>query len=192
MIDDFSLNASNSFIYAANLIVTDPAGTPISSNRTTRIEVQFYLFEQRTDIRIGDNFTFRVDPSFAKFSVRLFDWPWKATNNTIELRMKLDPPFINFTRQATDEPGVTTFILEEDKEVSTTNGQTRVRVVDTVELDGVAVRQGGVAYQMDSNTSELVLRFSFFNSSLFYDPGTALSRLRECLGGFSLPGVQQI
>jgi hypothetical protein len=165
---DTELGASSSYLFSSVLEIYDSAGDPIENNGS-QVELQFYLFDSKTNISLGD-LDFDVLPSLAKFSIRLFSWPWASPSDSIEMRMKINPSFLNFTRQLnTPKAGVTTFVLEGPQSAAQ-NTKTQLRLVDTVELDGVQVNSGGVQFDMDPATSELVLRFRFFNSSLVYDP----------------------
>jgi hypothetical protein len=85
--------------------------------------------------------------------------------------MKINPSFINFTRQPnTPQAGVTTFILT-GQYAAEQDTKTQLRLIDAIELDGRQVGSG-VLFDLDAATSELVLRFDYFNSTLVYDPGT--------------------
>jgi hypothetical protein len=143
-------------------------------NNKSRVELQFYLFNQTTNITVGEVF-FDAVPSLAKFCVRLFDWPWTSggdyDNKSIEMRMKLTPSFTAATRlDDTPRKGITTFVLS-GQALGSTDAQTQLRLVDSIELDGVDY-EGGVRFHMDALTSELVLEFDHFNSTLVYDPGS--------------------
>jgi hypothetical protein len=165
---DTELGASSSYLFTSALEMYDGMGDPIASNGS-QVELQFYLFDSATNISLGD-LNFDVLPSLAKFSIRLFSWPWASPSDSIEMRMKINPSFLNFTRQPnTPKAGVTTFVLEGPQSAAQ-NTKTQLRLVDTVEVDGVQVNSGGVQFDMDPTTSELVLSFGFFNSSLVYDP----------------------
>lgn len=161
--------------YTANLAFEDADGTPIDppgASDDTRLEVSFFLFQNQTDIVAGD-ISFSALPSQAKFSISLFSWPWMnrggCESNKLELRMQIEPLFSSFTRERDDE-GVTTFIISGQYPDDT---RTQLRMIDAATIDGRAVNSGGIDYELSSDTSELVIRFRFFNSSLIYDPGTS-------------------
>lgn len=143
------------------------------------------LFDKEANISLGDLVTFDVLPSLAKFAINVSSWPWASTsssmdNRKLEMRFNIRPPFSSFERRTDDPvPGLTTFILRRDE-----NGdeETRLRMVDVVELDGELVRfvdnnnktenDAAVEFDLDVTSSELVVRFGYFERSLFYDPGT--------------------
>jgi hypothetical protein len=165
------LGASSSYLFTGGLDTFDAAGNPVATSNSSgsRVELQFYLFDTKTNISVGD-LAFDALPSLAKFSIRLFDWQWASPADRIELRMKINPSFANFTRQLnTPKAGVTTFIMTGQYAEQDTKSQ--LRLIDTIELDGRQVGSG-VLFDLDAATSELVLRFDYFNSTLVYDPGT--------------------
>ncbi len=165
------INATDSFSFLANLTFSDDLE---ATNRTAAMGVQFYLFRERTAIAIGDNLTLHVEPSFAKFSVRLFDWPWRGgVNNTLEMRIKLAPAFTNFSQRVNSGELVTSLTLAGQFNASS-KAETEIRLVRAVEVDGEVDAQG-VRFDMDVAASELVLTFPRFNSTLAYDPGTTLT-----------------
>ncbi|ELR14096.1 uncharacterized protein ACA1_367290 [Acanthamoeba castellanii str. Neff] len=167
---DSELGASSSYLFTGGLDTFDAAGDPIATSNSSgsRVELQFYLFDTKTNISVGD-LAFDALPSFAKFSIRLFDWQWASPADRIELRMKINPSFINFTRQPnTPQAGVTTFILT-GQYAAEQDTKTQLRLIDAIELDGRQVGSG-VLFDLDAATSELVLRFDYFNSTLVYDP----------------------
>jgi hypothetical protein len=170
-VDDLELGASSSYLFTAGLENYDPDGMAIVENpdgkNESRVELQFYLFDSATNISVGD-LAFDALPSFAKFSIRLFGWQWASPADHIELRMKITPSFINFTR--TSQAGLTTFVLT-NQNSSRDNTKTQLRLIDSIELDGKQVRDG-VTFDLDASRSELVLHFAYFNSTLEYDPGT--------------------
>lgn len=166
---DSELGASSSYLFTGGLDTFDAAGNPVATSNSSgsRVELQFYLFDTKTNISVGD-LAFDALPSLAKFSIRLFDWQWASPADRIELRMKINPSFANFTRQLnTPKAGVTTFIMTGQYAEQDTKSQ--LRLIDTIELDGRQVGSG-VLFDLDAATSELVLRFDYFNSTLVYDP----------------------
>jgi hypothetical protein len=176
-VDDLDFGASSSYLFTAGLENYDPDGVAIVENgqqERERVELQFYLFDSATNISVGD-LAFDVLPSFTKFSIRLFGWQWASPADRIELRMKITPLFVNFTRQAnTPKDGMTTFVfghLPTNQNSSQDNTKTQLRLIDSIELDGKQVRDG-VTFDLDASRSELVLHFAYFNSTLEYDPGT--------------------
>lgn len=168
--NDSQLNSLASFLLSAGLLVDDQE-TP------AQMEVQFYLFSDTKTIDLGANVSLKVDPSFAKFSVRLFRWPWTGlagdeAGTHVEMRIKVTPPFKSFTRQSDVEEGgpITTFVMD-GQFPSSGDAKGTLRVVDAVENDGGTLTDGAVRFDMDVSTSELVLTFARFDERLVYDPG---------------------
>lgn len=164
------VNATDSYLFSATLAFSDDPRDAVATNRTAAVEVQFYLFREQTAIAIGNNLTLHAEPSFAKFSVRLFDWPWRGgVNNTLEMRIKLAPAFTNFSRRANPGEIVTSLTLEGQFSASS-KAVTEIRLVRAVEVDNEVDPQGA-RFDVDVAASELVLTFPRFNSTLVYDPG---------------------
>jgi hypothetical protein len=89
--------------------------------------------------------------------------------------LNIEPSFASFKRlDDTPQAGVTTFELAGQGLVTTT-----IRLVDVVEIDGVALANSSarVSFDIDVHQSQLVLKFGYFNSTLLYDPGTLLLHL---------------
>lgn len=186
-VDDEELNSTASFLLSTELLVGQE-----QTESGAQMEVQFYLFAADDDgkksIDLGRNVTLSVKPSLAKFSLRFTGkWPFSSSaaaageggadkngETWLEMRIKVSPPFTRSTRTHDEEDGVTRFVLE--GQYANSEGQEAkgsIRLVDAVEVDGETVVDGqDVQFEMDVETSELVLRFARFNSSLTYDPGT--------------------
>ncbi|ELR19175.1 uncharacterized protein ACA1_031990 [Acanthamoeba castellanii str. Neff] len=201
IVEDDQFNSTSSFLFKADLL-TDDLDAGVVTGRANessappqpRVELQFFLFESASTVSVGA-VSYDALPAFAKFTVRLFSWPWTTqpplddddinnsttttnpTNCTIEMRMKITPAFVSATRRP-DYPstGLTTFVLAGNATSSSSasasaSKTTELRLVESVELDGRQVSgAGGVEFAMDETTSELVLRFARFESSLVYDP----------------------
>jgi hypothetical protein len=164
------LNAATSYLFSANIATTTVGNVSVPSD--ARLELQFYLFDTETELTVG-NVAFNGLPSFAKFTIRLFDWPWLSSEH-LELRMKIDPPFSDFTTQAnTPRTGVTTFLLSGQHSAESGHQDTRsvLRMIDTIELDGEQVASG-LTYSLHADTSEVLFSFNYFESTLVYDPGS--------------------
>lgn len=136
------------------------------------MELQFYLFEGTTNVSVGD-LAFDVLPSQAKFSIGLFSWPWMSIGgNKVEVRLKINPAFKSFERRNnTPTVGVTSFIMS-GQYANEPETRSQLVLVDAVTIDDMVEASGRVEYNLEVSTSELVVRFSYFNRSLVYDPST--------------------
>lgn len=165
-----TINATLSYLYTG--LLTSANEKELFSN--TQLELQFDLFSTPSSYAIpGPQSTETVVdllPSMTKFSLRLKAWPWAATTNNLEVRIRILPTITALTRSSSAK--VSSFLLgNQDSDV---HGTIQLRLIDSVELDGVEVNSGGVEYDIDMQRSELVLKFSYFNDTLYYDPGTML------------------
>lgn len=149
------------------------------------VGIQFYLFDQETNITLGD-LTFGALPSLAKFALNISSWPWMNVDEVtgrsdgfLEMRLAIRPSFSSVERlaSASNSSGLTTFILRQSEDDPTLDA-TRLRLINAVTMDDELVyfdpsaERQGVEFEVDASSSELVLRFAFFNRTLFYDPGT--------------------
>jgi hypothetical protein len=158
-----------------NTLASEPAG---------QLQLRYFLFDLPTNISFidanasspaGPVDPLLITPDLAKMSVALQDWPWlpqaDGDHHELVLRFTISPPFTSFVRRNdTPQAGITTLELagQHAGEVTTT-----LRLVDVVELDGQAVvGPAKVTFDVDPTSSQLVLRFGHFNSTLLYDPGT--------------------
>jgi len=160
-----TLNSIGSLLLSSAIDVSTTEGGPVSAKNQTLLQIQFFLFDRTTTIQLA-NSSFVIEPYLTKFSIGLFNWPWSQYGNSIEIRFSVQPNFTNYTRQ--NDSGITTFTID------TATGQIQLRLVDTVELDGQDTNS--VQFDLDPGTSELVLTFPYFMSSLVYDPGKLSSR----------------
>jgi hypothetical protein len=167
---DNDLGASASYLFSAGIDTTTALGVNIPNE--ARIELQYYMFNSETQLSVG-NVAFNALPSFAKFTIRIFDWPWRSSpeNHRIEFHMKIDPPFTSFVEQ-TNTPNVTTYVLagQYPAVAGQPNTTSALRLLNTVEIDGEQV-ESGVSFLMNTDSSELMLYFNYFESTLVYDPG---------------------
>lgn len=176
---DTRYGASQSFVFTAPLHINSHTSEPAG-----QLQLRYFLFDLPTNISFIDANTsspagpvdpLLITPDLAKMSVALQVWPWlpqaEGDHHELVLRFTISPPFTSFVRRNdTPQAGITTFELsgQHAGEVTTT-----LRLVDVVELDGQAVLgPAKVSFDVDPATSQLVLRFGHFNSTLLYDPGT--------------------
>jgi hypothetical protein len=196
------LGAAQSFVFSANLVTT---GSPSSCVRvaegdsSTVMELQFFTFSHARNISVSDNTTaanvvsFSASPALAKFTLRLFSWPWlnnaitttSSNDDRLEVRIDIAPAFTTATQLASTAAYVETFELSGQQSTSQpTDGRpqfsTVVHLLKAVKLDGMllvmgnnhsADERGAVEFRIDEESSQLVLSFAHFNSSLEYDPG---------------------
>lgn len=171
---DPQLGSSSTYVYSAALVFPeDEEDLPDG-----RIELQFDLFTNATKVEISNVVSFLVTPEKAKLTLRVFDWPWDSIKETypdvpseLEIRLAIDP--VVKQAQRSEEGRITTFDLNVDRNATSSSSDTmQIRLVDVVELDSFLILKGGVWFDVDVESSELVLSFAYFNRSLIYDPGT--------------------
>ena len=134
---------------------------------TTTIEVRLSLYDRETE-GSSAGFVFTIDPTMAKMSVRILNWPWASSNNTMSVSIPIDPPFASVIR-SDDWPqvGTTTYTLQGQHSDQT---QTTIHTLSAAEVDGG--RTISVSTLVNPRTSTLILQFPFFGTNLTYDPGT--------------------
>jgi len=154
------LGSVESFLHSASLMVNATHG----GTKSAHMDLQFYLFQQELTLTT-DRASFTVSPRYAKFSLNISSWPWLSCNNTLEIRFSLSPKFANFTKQ--QDVNTTTFIIL--GQFANSEAQSHIQLIESVELDGV-IHPTGAQFLLDAKSSELVLIFPYFNSSLSYDP----------------------
>ena len=193
--------AEQSFVFSANLVTTGSPSSCVGNSRTV-MELQFFTFPQARNISVSDNTTavnvvsFSVSPPFAKFTLRLFGWPWLSNDTStnddrLEVRIDIAPAFTTASQLASTTADVETFELSgQQSTAQPTDGRSRfstvVHLLKAVKLDGTLLVTGNnrsaderdaVEFRIDQESSQLVLSFARFNSSLEYDPGTTTSFL---------------
>jgi hypothetical protein len=195
-LNETDVAASQAFRYSSPISFDQEEGIGVQG----RVELAVFLFDEATNVSIGDMTSFTVLPSFTKISLAITSWPWTTSNaSRLEVRLAVSPPFsgvIQPSPSALPSPGgVSRSVRQGDTNdgggdgtaTLTLTGQassdgkrslsTVVRFVSVVELDGKLVQPQSntddpVWFSADSNTSSIVLSFRHFNSRLSYDPGT--------------------
>lgn len=200
-----SLGASQSFLYSCILDFNTSSYEP-DNNRTSTLALQYFVFANTTTIDLGSSAAagpvkFDVAPAFTKFTLTLADWQWQSADDAserAEARVAIRPTFTGFTEVASTSAHVREFVLSGQTGQTYGGGgqsgtaSTRLRLVEAVTVDGAlevvstrnatAAKSGRLWFALDTATSELVLSFGRFNSSLVYDPGTYHSFLESaCL-----------
>jgi hypothetical protein len=188
-----ALNASQSFIYACRLAF--PNGTALRPEPAT-LRLQLYIFNRSSNITLDRLLAYNTTPAYSKMTLSISHWPWLEAEqhaaDRLQVRLRITPPF-NGTLQAGNESNglVQTFTLTGqalppfiEKLLNGRQLVRRVRLVDAVELDSQVVvtntsalsmlgaERSKVDFALNITTSELVLSFGHFNSTLVYDPGT--------------------
>jgi hypothetical protein len=185
--DAAAFGAKQSFVFVADLVFnTSSSCADLGAAERPRMELQYFTFERNSTISLGTNATgsyplsFDISPAFAKFTLRLFHWPWLgADSNRVEVDISISPAFANFVPSPASG-GVTMHDLR--GQAPSADGRpysTQVRLVQAVVLDGVLVLatndsddREAVEFAVDVELSKLVLSFARFNTSLEYDPGS--------------------
>ena len=154
-----------------------------------RIELQFFTFAKNSNISLdignstgslGNLLSYTISPSFAKFTLRLFHWPWLdnvTDDHRLEVGLDFSPAVASFVRQPASG-ALTTFELRgQETGADGREYSTQVRLLHAVSLDNVLVLandssgRAPVEFALDVARSQLVLSFARFNTSLDYDPG---------------------
>ncbi len=153
---------------------------PLFQGNATAVVVTMALFEQPRTTSFA-NATIALRPELAKLSLQISGWPWLSSDNFLEVAFSIDPAFSSArSLTAADDPDVPARVT-----VYELLGQHGGHVESTIRVLNVAeVAHHDAANPVtttvdteslvNSGTSELVLRFPYFNSStLIHDPGTA-------------------
>jgi hypothetical protein len=192
-----SLGASQSYLYACTLSFnsTSASSGAITTKRnggsanSTVLQLQWYLFDAATNVSLGGDVSFGTSPAYTKLTVRLANWPWPAYTGSAtddgraEVRITINPPFTGSTPKS-GGGGSSSYLKEFGLSGQTTDYtagsvSTSVRLVEAVEIDGQLIPLTGadsnasrppVEYWLDGATSQLVLSFGRFNSTVVYDP----------------------
>jgi hypothetical protein len=130
------------------------------------------------------NATIALRPELAKLSLQISGWPWLSSDNSLEVAFSIDPPFASArSLTASDDPDVPARVTVYEL-LGQHGGQVEstIRVLNIAEVvhhhsddDANPVTTTvDTESLVNAGTSELVLRFPYFNSStLIHDPGTA-------------------
>jgi hypothetical protein len=191
--------ASQAFSYSSP-ISFDQEAEGSSIGKGSRVELQVFLFDEATNVSIGDMASFTVLPSFTKISLAIASWPWASNASRLEVKLAVSPPFSGVIQpSSTDSAGDGTTSLTLTGQASSDGKRslsTVVRFVSVVELDGELVQPSSsplvgvedpIKFSADVESSSIVLSFRHFSSNLSYDPGPCSlpSCGRECLLAWS-------
>jgi hypothetical protein len=186
-----SLGASHSFLFSSLLDFPSSSSNSSFMNGTeaqSAFSLQFFVFANRTTINLGatagEEIAFEILPAYVKFTLAIDNWRWQSADDISEravVRVAIQPRFTGFTEVVSTDKHVREFVLTGQTGQSYAGGSasTRLRLVEAVTVDGVLEvastrnsTDGAVRFELDTSTSEVVLSFRRFNSSLVYDPGT--------------------
>ncbi len=153
---------------------------PLFSGNATAVVVTMALFEQLRTTSFA-NATIALRPELAKLSLLISGWPWLSSDNFLEVAFSIDPAFSSArSLTAADDPdvpaGVTVYELlgQHGGHVESTIRVLNVAEVAHHDAANPVTTTVDTESLVNSGTSELVLRFPYFNSStLIHDPGTA-------------------
>jgi hypothetical protein len=189
------LGASQAFVLKSTALVNNKAMDPLQP--PCMVEMEVFLFDEATNVTIGDLASFTVLPALTKVALSVSLWPWLSTGDNsssrLEVRLAVSPAFTKVTYPSPppveEEPVATKRVQEASSSGLTSlllGGQrssdgkraltTEVRFVSVVELDGVVVQapSGGgrapVEFGADVESSSLVLSFGHFAANMSYDP----------------------
>jgi hypothetical protein len=163
-----------------------------------------FLFDEATNVSIGDVASFTVLPSFTKITIDISRWPWVSDSSRLEVRLRVSPTFTNATItpesantsgggvEATGAAGASSMtslmtLYGQRSSDGKREVKTLVRFVSVVERDGVLAvsadnaSRPAVEFSADGETSSLVLSFAHFTYNMSYDPGTLIAHLQVLL-----------
>lgn len=163
--------------------------SPLFVNPTvnnTAIVLESTLFRSTSNIvyassAASGNYSFGIDPSLAKLSMTLLNWPWSDEQNKLQMAIKVKPPFISYRQlDGVPQARMTTFELQHD-EAAGGPLQTNVRMVDFAlsilnpegsEEGDRDVKEIAVRFWANEQDSTINIEFPYSGAYLFYDPGT--------------------
>jgi hypothetical protein len=67
-----NIGASQAFVFSAPITINDQA----ASGGAAKVELQVFLFDEPTNVSVGDVAMFEVLPELTKFTVAMWSWPW--------------------------------------------------------------------------------------------------------------------
>lgn len=158
-------------------IFTSHLGTVTSGANNATIQYLFNTFGSDELITTGSNYSFTVTPALLKFSLNVASWKWNSTSGKLRLTIKIDPPFVSFTRwDDTPQVGMTTFLFSS---ATADQASTVVRLLNFGEALGESPSRVSMEASAEVTSSSLSLTFDHFNDTLSFDPG------RRCLACYS-------
>ena len=161
------------FEFAATLFPPDPNVT------TPTFGMRWYLFDRTTNVTLPaaiSDLPLTASPQFAKMTLTLdAGWPWLASDNTLRLRVGLQPASFKVVSVTQRSLSAALAIITYAIEFGQADQAAELRLLSA----GVAVGQMGagdrrvdVTHALNRTQSELVLRFEHFDGPFLYDPGT--------------------
>jgi hypothetical protein len=181
-----AFGAKQSFVFVADLVFNSTSScADLGAAERPRVELQYFTFERNSTISLGSNATgsyqlsFDISPSFTKFTLRLFHWPWLgADSNRVEVDINISSPFASSVPLPAADGDTTLELRGQARSADGRPYSTQVRLVRAVTLDDVLVLatndtddRAAVEFAFEEQLSKLVLSFARFNTSLEYDPG---------------------
>ncbi len=99
MLPSNSLGASQAFVLKAVVAVDNQ--TLAALHPPCMVEMEVFLFDEATNVTIGDLAFFTVLPSLTKIALRVSSWPWLSagdnSSSRLEVRLAVSPAFTNVT-----------------------------------------------------------------------------------------------
>lgn len=193
-----AFGAKQSFVFVADLVFNSTSScADLGAAERPRVELQYFTFERNSTISLGSNATgsyqlsFDISPSFTKFTLRLFHWPWLgADSNRVEVDINISSPFASSVPLPAADGDTTLELRGQARSADGRPYSTQVRLVRAVTLDDVLVLatndtddRAAVEFAFDEQLSKLVLSFARFNTSLEYDPDIGVLLGRKDDGG---------
>jgi hypothetical protein len=85
--------ASQAFLYSSSISFDQEAEGSSSIGQGSQVELHVFLFDEATNVSIGDMTSFTVLPSFTKISLAITSWPWTSNTSRLEVKLAVSPPF---------------------------------------------------------------------------------------------------
>jgi hypothetical protein len=73
-----TVGASQAFVFSAPITFDDDQA---ESSGDIRVELEMFLFDEPTNVSVGEVATFEVVPSLTKFTVAMWLWPWLSNTS---------------------------------------------------------------------------------------------------------------
>jgi hypothetical protein len=67
-----SIGASQAFVFSSPITIDDDQ----AASSGGKVELEMFLFDEPTNVSVGEAATYEVAPSLTKFTVALWSWPW--------------------------------------------------------------------------------------------------------------------
>jgi len=158
---------------------TSIKGQTVSYNYTSTLPsgalLDYYFVSTQSvnsTFTLADNFTFKADSRYLKWSILLSFWNWTSINNRLRFTVDVVPPFnISEHRINTPGPNITTLFMP-SMYPNRSSAFVELLNFGLTEAHGTPVL---CSVEANANGSSFVIIFDYFgNASLYYDPALSL------------------